>query len=87
MVIRMIINKVIVGFVVQQFDTETRRFVGQEFLGSDDRQWETQDGVALNLTEDKDAEMVYGKGGVDEPYLNMEMVQPNETNQKTFIAP
>lgn len=62
----MIINKVIVGFVTQRFDTETRQFVGQEFVGSDDRQWENEMG------EDVDPPDVDG----DEPYLNMEMVQP-----------
>lgn len=72
----MIINKVIIGFVTQQFDTETRRFVGQSFTGSDDRTWENEMGEALDLSDDADAEKVYGLGGVDEPYLNMEMVQP-----------
>ena len=75
----MIINKVIIGFVNQQFDTETRRFINQEFHGSDDRTWENEMGDSLNLTGD-DAALVYGLGGVDEPYLNMEMVQPSIFN-------
>lgn len=89
----MIINKVIVGFVTQQFDTETRRFVGQEFTASDDKTWENQYGEPLDLTDDKDAEAVYGLGGVDEPYLNMEMVQPNPKlsdftlGDRVFVTP
>lgn len=89
----MIINKVIVGFVSQRFDTETRRFVGQEFIASDDKTWENEYGEPLDLTDDKDAEKVYGLGGVDEPYLNMEMVQPNpkldsfSLGDRVFVIP
>lgn len=72
----MIIHKVITGFVVQKFDTETRKFIDQEFIGSDDRDWETAEGDSLNLAKEPGATLVYGLGGVDEPYLNMEMVQP-----------
>ena len=72
----MIINKVTVGFVTQQFDTETRRFVGQQFIAEDGHTWEDEMGTALDLSDDKDAEKVYGLGGVDEPSLNLDMVQP-----------
>lgn len=78
----MIIQKVITGFVVQKFDTETRKFISQEFIGSDDRDWELENGTAmLNLNDDKDAALVFGLGGVDEPYLNMEMIQPTPAEQ------
>jgi len=76
----MIINKVTNGFVIQQFDTETRRFINQEFHGSDDHQWETNDEGILMGDNDRDRELIYGLGGVDEPYLNMEMVQPSIFN-------
>jgi hypothetical protein len=72
----MIINKITIGYVVQKFDTETRKFVDQTFIGSDERSWENELGDPLNLADDDDAEAVYGKGGVDEPYLNFEMIQP-----------
>jgi hypothetical protein len=81
----MIITKVIIGFVTQQFDTETRRFVGQEFTASDDKTWERQNGDDLDLSDDTDA--------VDEPYLNMEMVQPNpklsdfSLGDRVFVTP
>ena len=76
----MIINKVTVGFVTQQFDTETRRFVGQQFVAEDGHTWEDDMGTALDLSDDKDAEKVYGLGGVDEPTLNLDMVQPSTPN-------
>jgi hypothetical protein len=78
---RMLINKVMTGFVIQQFDTETRRFVRQEFIGGD-AQWEYGENEPLDLdTSEKDRELVYGLGGVDMPHLNMEMVQPLTTTQ------
>ena len=73
----MILNKVTLGFVVQQFDTETRKFIGQEFIGDGDHVWEDSDtGEPVDLTKEPYAESVYGKGGVDEPKLNLDMVQP-----------
>jgi hypothetical protein len=73
----MILNKVITGFVIQRFDTETGKFIGQEFISCDDSQWENSETESpIDLTDEKYAEAVYGKGGVDEPYLNCDMVQP-----------
>ena len=82
----MIITKVIYGWVNQQFDTETRRFVNQEFRGSDERHWEDEMGNELNMANESNREAVYGLGGVDEPYLNMEMVQPNYTVEQPPTA-
>ncbi len=72
----MIINKVTIGFVTQRFDTETRKFVGQEFIAEDGHTWENDDGEPLDKTDDREAELIYGTGGVDEPKLNLDMVQP-----------
>ena len=36
-----IIQKITIGFVAQQFDTETQKFISQEFIGSDERTWES----------------------------------------------
>jgi hypothetical protein len=74
----MIINKVTIGFVIQQFDTETRRFVRQDFIAEDDHTWETEDGDGFNLMNERHSELVYGQGGVDEPSLALEMKQPSE---------
>jgi hypothetical protein len=68
----MIINKITTGFVVQKFDTETRKFISQEFIAGDETEWETVSGRPVG----HDADLIYGKGGVDEPYLNFEMIQP-----------
>ena len=81
----MIINKVTNGFVVQSFDTETRKFVSQEFIASDEIEWETTEGESVGMCsrhgKECGAELIYGKGGVDEPYLNFEMKQPNTNKQ------
>jgi hypothetical protein len=71
-----IIYKVTVGFVSQRFDTETRRFVSQEFIAEDGRQWENEFGEPLDMRSNEDLALIYGQGGVNEPNLNMEMVQP-----------
>jgi len=80
----MIINKVTVGFVIQQFDTDDRRFVGQEFVAADEVTWENQLGERLYHDEEENAELIYGKGGVDEPYLNFDMVQPVTKGEHVF---
>jgi hypothetical protein len=63
----MIINKVTIGFVTQRYDTEKKRFLGQEFIGSDDRSWENEMGDSVDFPK--------GKNG-EEPYLNYEMKSP-----------
>jgi len=73
----MIINKIVVGYVLQQFDTAKHQFISQEFLASDEVTWETQDGERLKLSEKKNVELVCGKGGIKEPYLSFEMIQPS----------
>ncbi len=70
-----VIKKIHVGFVVQSFDTEKRRFFCQEFIASDNHTWEDQVGNPLT-NSNEDLALIYGQGGVDEPYLNLEMVQP-----------
>ncbi len=66
----MIINKVTTGFVVQEFDTTTRKFTKQEFVGSDDYVWEFQNGDCLMRSDDA---LI-----ADEPYLPFDMVQPKD---------
>jgi len=66
----MLINKITVGFVIQTFDTNTRKYTNQEFIASDDVQYE-QDGdpVDAKLMEDDDG---------TEPCLPFTMQQPND---------
>lgn len=75
----MIIKKVTTGFVTQDFDTETRRFVGQSVTVGDDSVWEKENGDRLDPTDDVEGALIYGQGGVDEPYLAFDMVQPPNT--------
>lgn len=39
----MIIKKITVGFVIQKYDTETKKWVGQEFIAGDDCDYEDED--------------------------------------------
>ena len=65
----MILTKTTIGFVTQRYDTEKKRFIDQEFIGSDDRSWEDANGESVDAPEGK---------GDDGPYLNYEMKSPAE---------
>lgn len=84
----MIIKKVVSGYVVQLLDTETRKFVNQEFIPGSTSDWYYGDtGRLLNRKKDADAELIYGKGGVDEPKMGAEMVQPpKQINHRVKIG-
>lgn len=68
----MIIHKCIVGTVIQKFNTETRKFIGQDFIGADDVTWEDRFGESVSHAERQKLNLC----GEEEPYLNMEMIQP-----------
>ena len=63
----MIVTKATIGTVYQKYDTEKKRFIDQEFIGSDDRSWEDANGESVDAPEGKDGA---------EPYLNYEMKSP-----------
>lgn len=58
------IKKITSGFVIQTFDTEKREFTEQEFIASDQVEWEDSMGETINSPTTK--------------YLPFEMKQPNE---------
>lgn len=64
----MILNKTTTGFVVQKFDSDTGRCVSQEFVTSDQVEWEDQKGDRI---ED-------GQYGIDLEglYYPMDLKQP-----------
>jgi len=70
----MIIKKITHGFVVQVFDTNTSKFVSQEFVAGDDCAYEDKAGnpVELSLFE------VYDplKDQLVEAYFPYNMIQP-----------
>jgi len=70
----MIVNKVTTGFVTQQYDTETKQFVGQTFTAIDDVVWEDTHEHIFNRVE-KDL-LGLGNDEVAEPYFHFNMVQP-----------
>lgn len=59
----MIVNKITTGFVIQQFDTETRQFVGQEFIAGGEVDFEDENGQPIEAFDE---------------YLPFEMKQPSE---------
>ncbi len=68
----MLVNKITVGFVVQVFDTEKKRFVGQEFVAGDQCDYEDNgELVGREMLE------VDGK----EAYLPFDMVQPHTEDE------
>jgi len=64
----MIINKITTGYVVQSFDTETRKFLGQDFIASNEVNYETENGEPAD-------EELFEKDG-KEIYLPYNMEQP-----------
>ena len=44
----MIVTKATIGTVYQKYDTEKKRFIDQEFIGSDDRSWEDANGESVD---------------------------------------
>ena len=74
--------KTTIGWVNQVFDTETKKFVSQEFVTSTSFQFtEAADTV---MYEDTDGNQVGDIGnlmGKPEPYLPFDMVQPDQQNK------
>jgi hypothetical protein len=66
----MIIKKVTAGFVIQTFDTETRKYVNQEFIAGD-VSYENAVGDSV------DPELMQNITDGTEPYLPFDMVQPS----------
>jgi hypothetical protein len=70
----MIVNKISVGYVLQKFDTNTGKFVAQEFVSANEVSYEDENGNGIT------------GWGVDvqslmpepEPYLPFYMVQPDD---------
>ena len=64
----MIVTKITTGFVVQKFDSDTGRCISQEFVASDQVEWEDQKGDRI---ED-------GQYGIDLEglYWPLDMKQP-----------
>ena len=70
----MIINKITTGFVIQQFDTDKKVYINQEFIAGDDVNYETVDGNPMD--DDEMETFNFGPLAEEEPYLPFEMIQP-----------
>ena len=77
----MIIRKVLTGYVVQEFNTETRLFINQFFVASESK-WTDNCDKLLNTKNSDDLNLIYGKDGIGEPHLSCDMVQPINHNVK-----
>ena len=64
------VKKITPGFVIQTFDTETGKWVSQEFIASDETVYENADSEQFD-EDGGDLE------GADESYLPFYMVQPS----------
>ena len=69
----MIIKKVTIGFVIQEFDTDKKEFIHQEFIAGDIVHYELEDGDSCPpITRKK----------VEKYYLPYEMKQPDQLSTK-----
>jgi hypothetical protein len=64
----MLVKKITVGFVIQDFDTDSKRFVGQDFIAGDEVDYEDEQGEAV------DESLLEVDG--EKAYLEFHMVQP-----------
>jgi len=68
------IKKITTGFVIQTFDTDTGKYVNQEFVAGDQVDYENQKGVTLDPLMMEN--LNFGPYAANEPYLSFDMVQP-----------
>ena len=61
------IKKITEGYVVQEFDEETKEFIGQEFIAGGDVSF-----------EDEEGDMIYYQDAPDVPYVPFTMEQFNQ---------
>lgn len=73
------IQKITPGYVVQIFDTDTKRYVSQEFVAGSDVDYDNMQGEPVDPME---VEMQEDDG--TEPYLPFNMVQPTEPGTHVF---
>ena len=81
----MLINKITTGCVVQTFDTETKRYVKQEFVAGGESEYEDGNNAsAVPPTSKEMAKFDFGPDAIREPYLPFNMVQPIEPGEHIF---
>lgn len=62
------INKIVVGYVIQVWDTELNAFTSQDFYASDGEEYEdAENGDPITVLPE----------GLQKTYLNLEMIQPS----------
>jgi hypothetical protein len=66
----MIVKKITTGYVIQSFDTANNKFVSQEFIASDQCDYEDEKGNPLNSLDFTEE--------IENAYLPFDMVQPTD---------
>ncbi len=78
----MLINKITTGFVIQTFDTEKKQYTHQEFIASDQVDYEVggpeHDGEGIPMSHLEMESFGFGPNANPEPYLPFDMLQPAE---------
>ncbi len=79
----MLVKKITVGFIVQEFDTDLGRFVAQEFIAGDQTSYEDENGNSVDSDLLTVTRQVRNKKGrtrtvTAEARLPLEMKQPDE---------
>ena len=72
------INKITTGFVIQVFDTETGKYISQEFVAGevDYEDKESQEVLSESQLDELAKNDNFGPYAEEEPYLPFDMVQP-----------
>ena len=70
----MLLRKITIGFVIQTYDTEVKRFVEQEFVAGDEVVFEDNNGDSLLQETLPEEFQVDGK----QSYLPFDLVQPSD---------
>ena len=73
----MIIKKVTTGYVTQQYDTEAKQWLSQEFIAGDEVDWEDENGNPTDPPEDFEDDKGWSSVDVGS-YLPFNMVQPGD---------
>tara|TARA_Y100000034_G_scaffold112241_1_gene146032 strand:- start:58 stop:507 length:450 start_codon:yes stop_codon:yes gene_type:complete len=78
------LKKITVGFVIQNFDPKTRKFVSQEFVAGDQVNYEDENGEEVD--DDLFCHEVPGQNFMPEVYLPFNMVQPEPSGFEINIV-
>ena len=74
----MIINKITIGFVIQQFDTATNKCIKQDFIAGDQVDYEDNYNDPIDIGSDEAKELYPDFDPEKLEYQPFDMIQPKE---------